>query len=209
MSVAQSSVHWKRLTQREAIPGWLLVFWKLMGELSTISFLHGTLTSVWSSVWAFLTSPSGNLVVILAGFVWLGFVILWPRSNADNHQKVSLPQRNTVPLEDQIYVHIASSSTSVIGDQASTSLVIFSAQNIDLTFCRVTITAESKGFTIESSRPLHIPAFCVTQHNLQRSLTPDEQQRFGEGRGRILMIEGFVYFGKLEKRFGDMVVEFL
>lgn len=78
VNIAHSSVYWKRLTQRDAIPGWLLVFWKLMGELSTMSFLRGTLKPIWN----FLTSPTGNLVVIVAGFAWLASVAFWPRKAA-------------------------------------------------------------------------------------------------------------------------------
>jgi hypothetical protein len=92
MTIEQSSVHWKRLTQGRAFPGWLLVIWKFAGNLSTLSFVRGS----FGPAWTFLTSPAGNLLVTLAGFAWLAAVLLWPRHSqvAD----VEIPPAETIPI---------------------------------------------------------------------------------------------------------------
>lgn len=75
MSVAQSSVHWKRLLEPPALPGWLTLGWKLVNALSNIDYLQTHL----SKVWQFCTSPTGNVILIFLGLGWLAAVVLWPR----------------------------------------------------------------------------------------------------------------------------------
>lgn len=203
MTIAQSSVHWKRLTQGWAIPGWLFLIWKLVGEISTLSFLRGS----FGPAWKFITSPTGNLIVIIFGLAWLFAVVFWPRGEAEIESE---PIPHSVPLEDQIFVHIPATTTCIIGDQASTNVSFFSARDIHLTYCKVTFAIQGAEFELDSSVPLEIPAFHATQASLKRSLTPDEQERIGEGRGRILHYTGLAVFsGNLQKDFWGMVIEFL
>jgi len=75
MSVAQPSVHWKRLLEPPALPGWLTLGWKLVNALSNIDYLQTHL----GKVWQFCTSPTGNVILILLGLLWLAAVVLWPR----------------------------------------------------------------------------------------------------------------------------------
>jgi len=115
-----------------------------------------------------------------------------------------------VPLEDQIYIHIPAVATAVIGDQASTKVSFFSAQNLRLTYCKVKFARGEASFTLENAQPMNIEAFHAAEQNLQRSLTTDEQERIGQtGRGHILHYEGLAIFGHIEKPFWGMVVEHL
>jgi hypothetical protein len=77
MSVAQSPVHWKRLLEPPAVPGWLTLGWKLVNALSNIEYLQLHL----GGVWRFCTTPLGNVLLILGGFLWLAVVVFWPRKS--------------------------------------------------------------------------------------------------------------------------------
>ncbi len=75
MNITHLSAHWKRLFHAEAIPGWAVLGWKLLGALSTFQYVKESL----SPYWRFISSPAGNVVLILCGFAWLAAVVLWPR----------------------------------------------------------------------------------------------------------------------------------
>ena len=69
------SEHAKRLFSLQALPGWALAIWKVIETVDTVSFVVSTVNSVWS----FLTSPTGDLVVLIIGFSLLILAVLRPR----------------------------------------------------------------------------------------------------------------------------------
>lgn len=185
----------------QALPGWLTLGWKLISALSSIDYLQKNL----SGFYRFCTSPLGNILLILGGLAWLAFVVFRPTNrSAETSGSVS----TTIPLEDQIYIHIPAVATAVIGDQASTRVSFFSAQKVRLTYCKVKFARGEASFTLENAQPMNIDAFRTAEQNLARSLTTDEQERIGQtGRGQILHYEGLAIFGHIEKPFWGMVVE--
>jgi hypothetical protein len=44
-------------------------------------------------VWKFLISPTGNLLVTIAGFVWLAAVVFWPRKASERGGSSSPPEK--------------------------------------------------------------------------------------------------------------------
>lgn len=92
MSVAQPSVHWKRLFEPQAFPGWLTLGWKLVNALSNIDYLQQHL----AGVWRFCQTPLGNILLIAVGLVWLAAVVFWPRKN-EVEPSVLLPSPPVTP----------------------------------------------------------------------------------------------------------------
>jgi hypothetical protein len=108
VNISQFGVRLKRLFGVQAIPGWLLLGWKILGALSTAVFT----ASLTSRIWTFLTSPLGNLVTILLGFAWLLAVVMRPRSESwteklanedsiDMNKKLILCGTSTAPYMDR------------------------------------------------------------------------------------------------------------
>ena len=83
-----SFAHWKRLLSTEAIPGWAILGWKLLGALSTFQYIKEIL----SPCWKFISSPAGNIVLILCGLAWLAAVVFRPRLNE------ALPAIDPIPV---------------------------------------------------------------------------------------------------------------
>lgn len=81
MNMGQPRAHWKRLFEVPALPGWALLGWKLASALSTFDFLKNN--------WYFLISPTGNILLIFAGVLWLLAVVLWPARKSE-HSNSSL-----------------------------------------------------------------------------------------------------------------------
>jgi hypothetical protein len=79
MKTAQSSVHWKRLMEPPALPGWITLGWKLVGALSNIDYLK----IHFGGVWQFFMTPLGNVLLILGGLAWLAAVVFLPRKSIE------------------------------------------------------------------------------------------------------------------------------
>lgn len=112
MSVAQSSVHWKRLREPEAIPGWLILGWKLLNAISNVDYLKQHIAAVWQ----FCKTPVGNVLLIFGGLAWLAAVVLWPRQprepeNSEKHE----PENTTSSAE----VLVQAEAKARAGDIAS------------------------------------------------------------------------------------------
>jgi hypothetical protein len=156
-----------------------------------------------------LSGAAASIIAYLA-FAW--FVmrpIASKKPEKATETKNQLPSYN-IPPQDQIYIHIPQTTTCIIGDRASTNVSFFSARDIRLTYCKVTFAIQGEEFALDSSEPLEIPAFHATEASLKRSLTSDEKERVGEGRGRILHYSGIAVFsGNLQKNFWGMVMEFI
>lgn len=88
VTMSHLPVRVKRLFEGYALPGWLLLGWKLLNFVSNVVFA----TSRAGSVWRFLTSPLGNLLTILVGLAWLFAVALLPRREGKpTHPAAAVP----------------------------------------------------------------------------------------------------------------------
>lgn len=48
--------------------------WKAIETIHTLAFIKESLAGIWN----FAISPTGNIVVILCGLVWLSVIVFWP-----------------------------------------------------------------------------------------------------------------------------------
>lgn len=103
MSVAQSSVHWKRLMEPRALPAWITLGWKLVNALSNIEYLHIHL----GGVWRFFVTPLGNVLLIIAGFLWLGVVVFWHRNKEEPRDPVDHDATGEISSKPRLIVHSA------------------------------------------------------------------------------------------------------
>ncbi len=59
-----------RVLTGRALPGWFAVLVGAADWISRIQLL-GSAGSVWKSIWGFLTTPSGNALLLISGFMWI------------------------------------------------------------------------------------------------------------------------------------------
>jgi hypothetical protein len=57
-----------------AIPGWVFVLWELADFLERIEYVNEKRLELSE----FVMKPQGQVFLILAGFLWLTAVVLWP-----------------------------------------------------------------------------------------------------------------------------------
>lgn len=78
MNMSQLPVPVKRLFSPIALPGWLLLGWKVLNFVSNIAFAISGLKRAWT----FLLSPLGNLLTTVFGLAWLFASAYVPRKDA-------------------------------------------------------------------------------------------------------------------------------
>ena len=64
----------RRLLSFEALPGWVLFVWKLIGFASRVEYVEKKMQSLWE----FSQTPSGTVTFIFAAVAWLTLVAVWP-----------------------------------------------------------------------------------------------------------------------------------
>jgi hypothetical protein len=97
---------WQRLLRIGSAPGWIgvIVFiCRIIGRAANIDF---TLPQTWISrliaLWNFLQTPDGNVVLAIAGTVWLIGLVFWPRRSRKN--TTDAPPRTIDPQSDATWL---------------------------------------------------------------------------------------------------------
>src|ERR1035438_1901820 len=74
------------LFSRKAIPGWAMLTWDIIGILARLEWMGKKMNALWT----FFTSPLGNIVLLIAGLLWLTAITVLPK----------LRKRVTVPAAE-------------------------------------------------------------------------------------------------------------
>jgi len=78
--IAHRAVQWKRLYAPIAIPFWLAalsVAWNMIEAIHTLAFVADHLR--------WLTTLTGNVFLIVFGFIWLALILFWPSHKEPTH----------------------------------------------------------------------------------------------------------------------------
>lgn len=113
---------------------------------------------------------------------------------------------------EHILLYVEPLALRVCGDDAQLYVTIFSAHKLKVTYAKVHIseTPNQGGFVLESAEQQDIFPFQPTRKQLKRSLTPDEQKRYGTARSRVISVNGSIDFeGGIKKQFNESVIEYI
>ncbi len=88
----------KRLFTIQAIPSWLIILWKLAEKVDTMTSIFGWLPPVW----LFLSSSNGTLVLLLAGFGVLIYLVAKPEKQPSAKPTVPTNESKMVIARGQL-----------------------------------------------------------------------------------------------------------
>lgn len=186
METITQALHWKRLTQPVAIPAWLIIGGELFHIVHIFDFIAEHLH--------WLTTPLGNLFVIVFGLVWLFAVAFWPRKSTSQ-----ISDKVASQTEDarRTWFFPAGMTVSLNrGAQTQTVLIylhVLSTQPTELIYIRVDLT-DSTGLRIvcEHSEPLVVNKFETTAKMIEQKISAQELEKFH--KGMLINLDGYAKF---------------
>ena len=100
-----SRIRLRRLVKPRAIFGWVLsagiALWKLLQLVGAISSGDFMLTASGNSrvvaVWNFLTTPTGTVLLVAVGLIWLAVIVVWPTIKPASDQSKESPSDSVLP----------------------------------------------------------------------------------------------------------------
>ena len=102
MNVPHRLAHWKRLGQLIALPFWFaigLVAWTMIETVHTLNFIAEHLR--------WLTTPSGNLFVLVFAIIWFFIVLFWNgKPQSEQRGGSELPKPNATPGDSDPRIEI-------------------------------------------------------------------------------------------------------
>jgi hypothetical protein len=183
METKLEGFHWKRLTQPIAIPAWLIIGGELFHIVHIFDFIAEHLS--------WLTTPMGNLFVIVFALTWLFAIALWPTTLASGTRA---PQTDDIK---QVWFFPAGLSVSLRrGAETQTVLIylhILSTKPTELIYIRLDLT-DTTGLRIvcEHAEPMVVNRFETTAKMIEQKITAQELSKFQ--KGMPVNLDGYAKF---------------